>query len=508
MPQIVTDQNGARHEFPDEATPEMISKALGLGPKPAPAPASATPGLDIASTSLGGLIEGVPIVGPMIRGGLERAAAATRAAFTDETYQENLDFIRRDNARMKQERPVLDTASQVAGAVAGTVPMVMAAPAAFGAGAGSLGLRMAASGASGAALGGADAAVRSEGDMEHTGKGALIGALLGGAGPAVAAGAGRLAGALAGKVRPGEPAPSIDQLRGSANAAYKAADDAGLVISQPAVTSAVDDLGRIAADAGFHPRIHPKVAAALDAVAEAKAGPQSLERMDQYRRILKSAASSSEPDERRIASALIDALDDKLSALTPKDVIAGNAEEGVAALTKARELWSRMRKSELVAEALEKAERRAASTGSGGNLENAIRQNVRAILDNPRKARLFSAEEREAMETVVRGSAGQNFARLVGKLSPQGNGLMAALGIGATAMNPLMAAAPAAGFVGKKIAEGATNRNAALVDALVRNGGPLAEPPLSLPARQSTEALIRALMTSVPPVANQRRLAQ
>ena len=38
MAQIVTMPDGARHEFPDEATPEMISQALGLGPKPEPQP--------------------------------------------------------------------------------------------------------------------------------------------------------------------------------------------------------------------------------------------------------------------------------------------------------------------------------------------------------------------------------------------------------------------------------------------------------------------------------------
>jgi hypothetical protein len=44
MPQIVTMPDGTTHEFPDEATPAMIGKALGLG-APKSAPVTMGPGL-------------------------------------------------------------------------------------------------------------------------------------------------------------------------------------------------------------------------------------------------------------------------------------------------------------------------------------------------------------------------------------------------------------------------------------------------------------------------------
>jgi hypothetical protein len=91
----------------------------------------------------------------------------------------------------------------------------------------------------------------------------------------------------------------------------------------------------------------------------------------------------------------------------------------------------------------------------------------------------------------VRGGAGQNTLRLIGKLSPQGNGLMAALGLGATVANPVMAAAPAAGLMAKSIADRITPANVARLSGVVRSGGRTPTPQLTGPQ----EAMIRALLT-------------
>src|SRR5690606_11937210 len=127
-----------------------------------------------AATTTGGLIEGIPIVGPLIRGGVERAAAATLAPFSDQTYGEILETIQQDKASMKQEYPVLDTGSQVVGAIGSTIPVAATATGAKALGivGGNLTQRAAAGAASGAAIGGADALVRSGGDLEDAAKGA------------------------------------------------------------------------------------------------------------------------------------------------------------------------------------------------------------------------------------------------------------------------------------------------------------------------------------------------
>ncbi|PDT23908.1 hypothetical protein CO674_10410 [Rhizobium hidalgonense] len=147
--------------------------------------------LSVARTGVGGLIEGIPIAGPIIRSATEKAAAATLAAFSDETYDQVMDRIHEANRAEKQANPIVDKGAQITGAVAGTIPAVMAAPAAFGAGGGSLLVRSGISGLTGATIGGVDAAVRSGGDAEKIKDGVYLGGLFGLGGPA----AGKIIGA-------------------------------------------------------------------------------------------------------------------------------------------------------------------------------------------------------------------------------------------------------------------------------------------------------------------------
>lgn len=139
--------------------------------------------LSVARTGVGGFLEGIPIIGPPIRYGTEKAAAATVAAFTDETYDQVMDRMNEATRAEKAANPKVDKGAQLAGAVAGTIPAVMAAPAAFGAGGGSLLVRSGISGLTGATIGGADAGVRSGGDLEKIRDGMLLGGLFGLGGP-------------------------------------------------------------------------------------------------------------------------------------------------------------------------------------------------------------------------------------------------------------------------------------------------------------------------------------
>lgn len=182
-----------------------LTKAIGSAPV-APKQEEAKPvgpepsaGLDIAATTSGGLIEGIPIVGPMIRRGAEMAAAGTLAAFSDKSYDEVLGLIDQDRDRMKQEHPVLDAGSQITGAIASTLPVAATATGAKALGivGGSLAKRTGAGLASGAAITGADSLVRSGGDLGETVEGMGLGGAIGAAVPVVGAGIG--AGVRAGK---------------------------------------------------------------------------------------------------------------------------------------------------------------------------------------------------------------------------------------------------------------------------------------------------------------------
>lgn len=132
-----------------------------------------------------GFLNGIPIAGPAILGGVQRAAAGIGSLIDGDSYADNLKRAQNVTSTAQEQHPYVTTGANIAGGVAGTVPMVMAAPGAFGVGAGGLIPRMVASGLSGAGIGATDSAVRSGGDPLEAAKGGLIGLGAGVAGPAI-----------------------------------------------------------------------------------------------------------------------------------------------------------------------------------------------------------------------------------------------------------------------------------------------------------------------------------
>ncbi|MCJ2051164.1 hypothetical protein [Methylobacterium sp. J-070] len=182
----------------------------------------------------------MPIVGPMLTGASDRLAAGIRSYRDGTSYGDELKRIQDYDTAAKAAHPVASTVGGVAGGIAGTAPMIMAAPALFGAGEAALPARLLASTVSGGALGGADAAVRSGGDLDATWKGGAAGSVLGGAAPVLGAAVG--AGVRnAGEFAASRLAPTAGF--GSA-AAGKIADDVAASGGADAVRARLADLGQ------------------------------------------------------------------------------------------------------------------------------------------------------------------------------------------------------------------------------------------------------------------------
>lgn len=133
----------------------------------------------------GGFVRGIPIVGPYIDEGVKRAAAGVASALGENTYDEALAAIRKNDAANSAAHPNLETAGNVVGAVTSMIPLGATAL-----GARALGIegptllgRVAAGGASGAAINSADSAARGEDPL----KGGIVGGVVGGAVPVAGA---------------------------------------------------------------------------------------------------------------------------------------------------------------------------------------------------------------------------------------------------------------------------------------------------------------------------------
>lgn len=277
-------------------------------------------------------------------------------------------------------------------------------------------------------------------------------------------------------------APSLDELKSAKNAAYDAVDQSGVRYKPEAFDEMVDGIAMTAKEARINPMIHPKAAAMLDTMQGLKGQSPTLTELDQLRQVIRrDVASASDDAEKFFGTQMIRQLDDFIDAADATKVASGSAEDAAGMITNARDLNTRVRKIGSVNDAVESARLRAGSTGSGGNVDNATRQNLRRVLEDTRN---LTPDERAALETIVMGSPGQNFLRQVGKLSPHGNGLMTALSIGGAAANPLLAIPTAAGAVSKVGADAITQKRVADLINLIAMGGSRSDPAVLAAQRE------------------------
>lgn len=256
------------------------------------------------------------------------------------------------------------------------------------------------------------------------------------------------------------------ELKEASRAAYKEADEAGVIFTPAGVSRVSREVKEAATEFGYDPILHPQFQRALERLDELAAGNVTFKGMDVLRKVSKASASSTKPEERALGMMMIEKIDDLMSNSRQFETLTGSTHDASEAIKRARDLWGRARRTELIEESIVRAERRAGSTGSGGNIDNATRQNLRAILDNPKKARMFTEAERKQIDKVVRGTAGLNTLRRLGKLSPEGNGLMLMghilAGVATAPVNPMgtamVAASGIGGGIAKRLADRGTNK--------------------------------------------------
>ena len=252
-------------------------------------------------------------------------------------------------------------------------------------------------------------------------------------------------GALAGGVPAGMVATRALGLNGSdavirpgiQEQKMRAADAYGEVRADPRILpqDSVDDMAlgissRMDAER-INPRLQPGSSAVLDALLQDSSGPMRIEDVENLRRLTQQGLpATASPADRRLATMMTSDITDYLD----------NLDDPVAdALRTGRDAHRRASSAQAIADAETKAARRAASTGTGGNEINAMRQNLRSVLDNPRKARSFTAPELAMIDQVVTGSGGQNAMRGLSRFAPSSGGLSSMLGIGGAMASPAIA---------------------------------------------------------------------
>ena len=404
------------------------------------------------------------------------------------TYEDRLNLYRGNQEQFREENPGASFASEVA-------PMLIP-----GMGAANIAGRAATLGgkaARAATAGGLSGAVYGfaegeDGFTERAKSAALSGALGAGVGAATP----RITNALAGgskklqqMVGLAEKRPTVPMLKRVKQEAYRLVDESGEAFTPEDMTKLYVKVSDSFNAQNYVEETDNALKATLK-ILESRADKPSttLSQLDGVRQNLWKRYASAK-DQPQILDA-IRSIDDLIESKSGASELMGAA----------RAANSKFAKSQVIEDAFAKAADQTASTGSGGNIANKYKQAMTSIIYTPSKAKFFSAEEIDLMRGVIQGNPVQDVQRLIGKLSPEGNGLMMALhtigGVtsgGATV--PLMAVGAAA----KRGADSSVIRGADRVQDVVSGMRPAQQAlnPLALGAGVASAPIAEEAATGI-----------
>ena len=284
--------------------------------------------------------------------------------------------------------------------------------------------------------------------------------------------AGVATGAAAG-VRPTKrtAVPTADELTARAKANYNILDKSKFELDNAQFSREMGDMASTLRSVGYDPRTMPKVQVALENLAQNN--PKTVQELGTLRTIIGNAANSSDAAERLAGSKLMDKFDDYVLNAPPSATVSADPK-AMQAWKDARADYAKMKKSEMITTILANAD------VAQGSKEASIASQLSSLAKNPKKMRVFSADEQEAIREAAKGGTLQVMLRTIGKLTP----LTPAAAI-FTAVNPFGAYTAAGGFAAKTLAEQRRMQQANRLAERMRLGetpqvleGPLANEPV------------------------------
>jgi hypothetical protein len=377
-------------------------------------------------------------------------------------------------------------------------------------------------------MAGTEATARARGSLGERAAEGLVGSLVGGA-------AGAAIGGLTHSFLPGfrerraqaratARGPEPEDIKDAARQFYQQLDNAGITYDANAYGQLPRNVATELMQAGYNPAMSQHAGIAplvneLDSIvqhASANGGAVPFERLQQLRTMATDVAASNEPGARRLAGIVRNNIDDFVENTTPSQGFLGGPTANNL-WRQARGMWQRASKTEDLLWNVTKAERRAAGNNSGGNEQNALRQNVRGMLDRaekPGRYNPYTPEETAAMQATNDGTLLQNGLRSFGNtfggsgIAPlvsggASDGIPTALGV-----SPGLAAGIGVGLYGA--GRGARTMSTRMaqnrVDDLVRlfaTGSQAPAAAAAVPPISMVDALAQRLAARTAPVATQ-----
>lgn len=469
--------------------------------------------------------QGVFGLGDELEGALGGLGSFFRGQGFQPGYDRSVTNARGEIAEFENANPTTATLLELAGAVPTAFVPGMAAAARGATTLSRVGRGILAGGATGAAtgfgLGEGSPAERLPSTLQGLLPGAAVGGLLPLAAPAVSrlitgrSGGSALAGVIpesaddtAQRSILARQPMTTEELGDAGRAAYRRADDAGVIVPQNELAGFYIDARRRALDLGADLDPGPGVASntpmsagvlrRIDAATSNAGLPPGLSRsydLQELSRIRESingaAGNYANPHDQKIAVMLRDEFDEWLDNLNPNQIVAGNVDEATAALREARNLWGRYRRSEILDQMQERALNAVGANFTQAGAQTALRQQFRALANNPKQFNRFPLDEQAAIIEIVRGGSMENALRRLGVFAPRGFfSTMFAFG-GATTGNLPMMALSAVGEGARRASGAMTDNNISRLRRIVGGAGGGVLPP-SFGTQQAVQGVLGA----------------
>ena len=208
-----------------------------------------------------------------------------------------------------------------------------------------------------------------------------------------------------------ETAPSSTQLAEESSKYFNKAKESGVELNPEYFGNMMKSVGTDLRELGYDARTMPKVAVALEQMQN-KEIPKDFQELSVLRKFIRNAQRSKESDEKMVATRLKAEFDDYIANMPESSIIGGN-KEGLADWKKARDTYTKLSKSEVFEDMLDKAEIRDSKLSTEQYLHNKLLQ----LSEDDKRMRLFTPDEQEAIRKAAQGTNLQNALAKAGKYS-------------------------------------------------------------------------------------------
>jgi hypothetical protein len=208
-----------------------------------------------------------------------------------------------------------------------------------------------------------------------------------------------------------ETAPSSAALAEESTKYFNKAKESGVELNPEYFGNMMKSVGSDLRELGYDARTMPKVAVALEQMQN-KEIPKDFQELSVLRKFIRNAQRSKESDEKMVATRLKAEFDDYIANMPDSSVIGGN-KEGLTDWKKARDAYTKLSKSEVFEDMLDKAEIRDSKLSTEQYLHNKLLQ----LSEDDKRMKLFTPDEQEAIRKAAQGTNLQNMLAKAGKYS-------------------------------------------------------------------------------------------